>query len=135
VGHKPLWSYASDPSPFVNSSTVFNCPASRLLPGEIDPMTRVAFSYGINYKGTNNLGLAPGDPFKTTSVRSPSAFVVFADVRVNSAENPYYGSNPMSDLACPRGGLNHLSSRHEAGANLAFLDGHARWYKYDYMCV
>ena len=28
----------------------------------------------------------------------------------------------------------HLSSRHEAGANLTFLDGHAAYYKYSSMC-
>jgi prepilin-type processing-associated H-X9-DG protein len=41
---------------------------------------------------------------------------------------------PTNDLACPRGGLNHLSSRHNAGADLNFLDGHSARFKYNYLC-
>jgi prepilin-type N-terminal cleavage/methylation domain-containing protein/prepilin-type processing-associated H-X9-DG protein len=134
LGQKPLWQYAADPAPFVNSRTVLNCPAGRLLPGEIDPLSRVAFSYGINFKGTNGLVLLPGVPFTATAVINSSAFVVLSDVRENSAEGPYYGSSPANDLACPRGSLNHVSARHNAGANLAFLDGHVARFKYDYLC-
>jgi prepilin-type N-terminal cleavage/methylation domain-containing protein/prepilin-type processing-associated H-X9-DG protein len=134
VNQKPLWQYASDPAPFVNGSTVFNCPNGRVLPGEIDPLSRVAFSYGINFKGTNGLGLSPGMAFKATAVAHASAFVVFSDARENSAETPFFGANPGNDLACPRGSLNHLSSRHNAGANLTFLDGHAARFRYDSLC-
>jgi prepilin-type N-terminal cleavage/methylation domain-containing protein len=134
VGQKPLWQYAGDPAPFVNGRTVLNCPAGRLLPGELDPLTRVAFSYGINFKATNGLALPAGAPFKTTVVLHPSAFVVLSDVRQNSTETPYYGAVPTNDLACPRGGLNHLSSRHDAGASLTFLDGHSARFKYNYLC-
>jgi prepilin-type N-terminal cleavage/methylation domain-containing protein/prepilin-type processing-associated H-X9-DG protein len=134
LGQKPLWQYAADPAPFVGGRTVLNCSAGRLVPGEIDPLTRVAFSYGINSKATNGLALGSGSTFKSTTVLHPSAFVVLSDVRQNSAETPYYGSVPTNDLACPRGGLNHLSSRHNAGANLSFLDGHSARYKYENLC-
>jgi prepilin-type N-terminal cleavage/methylation domain-containing protein/prepilin-type processing-associated H-X9-DG protein len=131
VGHKPLWQYAADPSPFVNGQTVFNCPNGRVLPGEIDPLTRVAFSYGMNFKGTN--GLAPGTPLRASMIVHPSAFVVLSDTRLNSAETPYYGAVSTTDLACPRGSLNHLAARHNAGATLNFLDGHSARYKYEYL--
>ena len=134
VGQKALWQYASDPGAFVGGQNVFRCPTARVLPGEIDPLNRVAFHYGINFKGTNGLTLAPGARFRATDVLHPSAFVVLSDARVNSAETPYYGAVSTSDLACPRGGLNHLSSRHDAGANLTFLDGHAARFSYDYLC-
>ena len=134
VGQKALWQYAADPAPFVNGRTVFNCPAGQVVPGEVDPLNRVAFSYGINFKGTNGLGLASGAPFKASNVLRSSAFVVFSDVRENSGERPFYGANPTNDLACPRGSLNHLSARHSAAANLTFLDGHAAHYKYEYLC-
>jgi len=134
AGQKPLWEYAADPAPFVNGRTIFNCPTGRTMPGEIDPLNRVAFSYGINFKGTNGLALPAGAPFKAGVVVNPSAFVVLSDVRENSGETPYYGAVSTSDLACPRGGLNHLSSRHNAGANLSFLDGHAGRFKYDDLC-
>ena len=132
VGQKPLWEYAASPAAFVSGRNIFSCPAAQVMAGEIDPLERVAFSYGINFKGTN--GLSPGTPFRATTILHSSAFVVLSDVRVNSGETPYYGTTPTNDLACPRGSLNHLSSRHEAGAILNFLDGHVARYKYDYLC-
>jgi prepilin-type processing-associated H-X9-DG protein len=116
----------------VNGRSVFTCPSARFLPAEVDPLNHVAFSYGINSKGTN--GLVPAAyPFQATAVVNPSAFVFFSDVRANSGEAPYYGASPAHDLAAPRGSLNHVSSRHTAGANLTFLDGHAARYKYAYL--
>ena len=132
VSQNALWQYAANPTNFVNGRSVFNCPTARFLPAEVDPLNRVAFSYGINFKGTN--GLVPaGYPFKATVVLHPSAFVFFSDVRANSVETPFYGANPLNDLGAARGSLNHLSSRHAAGANLTFLDGHAAYFKYGYM--
>ena len=132
VSQKPLWQYAADPTNFVGANTIFNCSTARFVPSEVDPLTRVAFSYGINFKGTNGAVPAPA-PFKGTSVKHPSAFVFFSDVRANSGETPFYGSNPLNDLGAPRGSLNHLSSRHSSGANMTFLDGHAAYFKYTYV--
>ena len=132
VSQRPLWQYAANPTNFVNGRSIFNCSSARFLPAEMNPMTRVAFSYGINFKGTN--GAVPAvPPFRATEVLHPSAFVFFSDVRANSGETPFYGANPLNDLGAPRGSLNHLSSRHSAGANLTFLDGHAAYFKYSYL--
>ena len=132
VSQKALWQYAADPANFVNGRSIFNCPTAIFLPAEVNPLINVAFSYGINFRGTN--GLVPASsPFKATVVRHPSAFVFFSDNRANSGETPFYGANPLNDLGAPRGSLNHLSSRHAAGANLTFLDGHSAYFKYTYM--
>jgi prepilin-type N-terminal cleavage/methylation domain-containing protein/prepilin-type processing-associated H-X9-DG protein len=133
VSQQALWQYAANPTNFVDGRSIFNCPTARFLPAEVDPLNRVAFSYGINFKGTN--GLVPASsPFKATAVLHPSAFVFFSDVRANSGEIPFYGANPLNDLGAARGSLNHLSSRHDAGANLTFLDGHSAYFHYSYMC-
>jgi prepilin-type N-terminal cleavage/methylation domain-containing protein/prepilin-type processing-associated H-X9-DG protein len=133
VSQSALWQYAANPTNFVSGRSIFNCPTARFLPAEVDPFSRVAFCYGINFKGTN--GAAPaGVPFKATQVAHASAFVFFSDDRANSGETPFYGANPLNDLGAPRGSLNHLSSRHAAGANLTFLDGHAAYYHYSYLC-
>ena len=132
VSQPALWQYAANPAHFVNGRSIFNCATAIFLPAEVDPMNRVAFSYGINFKGTN--GLVPaGPPFKATVVRHPAAFVFYSDNRANSGETPFYGANPLNDLGAPRGSLNHLSSRHAAGANLTFIDGHSAYFKYAYM--
>jgi prepilin-type N-terminal cleavage/methylation domain-containing protein/prepilin-type processing-associated H-X9-DG protein len=132
VSQKALWQYASNPANFVNGRSIFNCATAVFLPAEVNPLYNVAFSYGINFRGTNGAVPAPV-PFKAISVLHPSAFVFFSDNRANSGETPFYGSNPLNDLGAPRGSLNHLSSRHAAGANLTFLDGHAAYYRYTYM--
>jgi prepilin-type N-terminal cleavage/methylation domain-containing protein/prepilin-type processing-associated H-X9-DG protein len=132
ISQKPLWQYAAEPAALANSRSMFHCPAAQFFPSEVDPLVRVAFSYGINFKGTVGAVPAP-TPFKSTVVKNPAAFVFFSDARANSGETPFYGSNPMSDLGAPRGSLNHLSSRHKAGANLTFLDGHSAYFKYDYL--
>jgi prepilin-type N-terminal cleavage/methylation domain-containing protein/prepilin-type processing-associated H-X9-DG protein len=132
ISQKPLLQYAPDPAAFVNGPSMFHCPSAQFFVNEVDPLVRVAFSYGINFKGTVGATPAP-TPFKATLVAHASAFVIFSDARANSAETPFYGSNPTSDLGAPRGSLNHLSSRHKAGANLTFLDGHAAYFKYDYL--
>jgi prepilin-type N-terminal cleavage/methylation domain-containing protein/prepilin-type processing-associated H-X9-DG protein len=135
VAQQPLWQYAANPAVFANGSSVFNCPSARFNPAEINPTNNVAFSYGINFKGTTGLNLATNGSWKASQVVHSSAYVIFSDDRANSGETPFYGSNPLTDLACPRGSLNHLSSRHEAGANLAFLDGHAAHLSYSYLCI
>jgi prepilin-type N-terminal cleavage/methylation domain-containing protein/prepilin-type processing-associated H-X9-DG protein len=133
VSQNALWQYAANPANFVNGRSIFNCPTARFLPAEVDPLNRVAFCYGINFKGTN--GLVPASaPFTATQVLHSSAFVFFSDDRANSGESPFFGANPLNDLGAPRGSLNHLSSRHDAGANLTFLDGHAARFPYAYMC-
>lgn len=133
VSQKPLWKYAANPTNFVGGRNIFNCPSARFVSTEVNPLDRVVFCYGINFKGTN--GLVPlGVPFKATSVLHPSAFVFFSDVRANSGEAPFYGANPLNDLGAARGSLNHLSSRHEGGANLTFLDGHSAYFRYTYLC-
>jgi len=133
VSQKALWQYAANPANFVNGRNVFNCPSAVFLPAEVDPFTRVAFCYGLNFKGTN--GLVPATmPFRAQVVVHPSAFVFYSDDRANSGEAPFYGANPLNDLGAPRGSLNHLSSRHAAGANLTLLDGHSEYFKYKYLC-
>ncbi len=132
VSQQALWQYSANPTNFVDGRSIFNCPTARFLAGEVAPLNRVAFSYGINFKGTN--GLVPASsPFKASAVLHPSAFVFYSDVRANSGETPFYGANPLNDLGAARGSLNHLSSRHDSGANLTFLDGHSAYFKYSYM--
>jgi prepilin-type N-terminal cleavage/methylation domain-containing protein/prepilin-type processing-associated H-X9-DG protein len=132
ISQKPLLQYAANPAAFVDGRSMFHCPSAQFFVSEVDPFVRVAFSYGINFKG--KVGAVPAPtPFKATVVAHSSAFVIFSDARANSGETPFYGSNSTSDLGAPRGSLNHLSCRHKAGANLAFLDGHAAYFKYDYL--
>jgi prepilin-type N-terminal cleavage/methylation domain-containing protein/prepilin-type processing-associated H-X9-DG protein len=135
VGSKALWEYAADPAGFVQNKSIFTCPTAALQPSDFDLSTQVVFNYGMNYKGATGLpGMAYGTNFSATSIQNPSAFVFLCDVRVHSSETPFYGSNPAKELGCSHCSPAQISSRHNAGADLNFADGHVAYYKYSYIC-
>jgi len=135
VGSKALWQYAASPDVFVKGRTIFTCPTAAAKPPEFDLTTRIVFNYGMNYKGITGLsGSAYGVNFKADVIQHPSAFVFLSDVRASSTENPFYGSNPMNEIGCSHCWVAQLSSRHDAGENLNFADGHVAYFKYAYVC-
>ncbi|MGO8927832.1 MAG: prepilin-type N-terminal cleavage/methylation domain-containing protein [Limisphaerales bacterium] len=137
VGGQPLWQIAANPTGFVNGKKIFDCPTAASLPSDFaasDP-DRIVFNYGMNYKGITGLpGVAYGINFSATAVLNPSAFVFLSDVRAHSAETPFYSSNPANEVGCSHCWAAQISSRHNAGANLNFADGHVAWFKYSYIC-
>jgi prepilin-type processing-associated H-X9-DG protein len=71
---------------------------------------------------------------KVPMIAHPSAFALFSDVRNRSAEPPYRGTAANKiDLATPHGYTTRFSSRHNKGGNITFSDGHAAFFKYDYV--
>jgi prepilin-type N-terminal cleavage/methylation domain-containing protein/prepilin-type processing-associated H-X9-DG protein len=104
---------------------------------------RPLFSFGMNSKGPANLNLSANPQIvnvKTTMVAHPSAYVLFSDTRNRSAEQPYYPYNPSPsgsdnqvDLATPQSFTTRFSSRHNQGGQIVFSDGHAAYYKYNYV--
>jgi prepilin-type N-terminal cleavage/methylation domain-containing protein/prepilin-type processing-associated H-X9-DG protein len=144
VGNKPLYSWASDPTTFYGSKSIFTCPTAYAQ--GIDPVDKQAgndqydmipgvrplFSYGMNSKSLNS---SPNATYlKPSMVAHPSAFVLFADVRNRSAETPFYGSAANQvKLATPQCYTTRFSSRHNQGGNITFSDGHASFFKYNYV--
>jgi len=132
---KPLWEYASNPAAFVNRKSIHACPTAAARPSEFNLLDRVVFNYGMNYKGiTGLIDTAYGINFRSTAILNPSAFVFLSDVRVHSTETPFFGSNPAKELGCSHCWVAQISSRHTAGANLNFADGHVAYYKYSSIC-
>ena len=136
ISAKPLWQYADNPAAFVSSRTIFTCPTSMSLPAERDPLTGVIFNFAMNNKGVTGLpaGVAYGTNFTLATIQHPSAFVMFADTRTHSSETPFYGSDPTKNLGDSHSTTTQFSSRHSAGGNLVFADGHAAWFRYTYVC-
>jgi prepilin-type N-terminal cleavage/methylation domain-containing protein/prepilin-type processing-associated H-X9-DG protein len=134
INDQPLWHYAANPTNFVNNPGIFNCPTSsaRGTDPALNPYVRVIFNFAMNYKGS--YGLPAGVVFTYNYVLHPSAFVFLADVRTHSTEVPYYGTTPTV-LACSHIYTTRISSRHSAGADLVFSDGHVKYYKYSYICT
>ncbi|HTX22313.1 MAG TPA: prepilin-type N-terminal cleavage/methylation domain-containing protein [Candidatus Aquilonibacter sp.] len=138
VGGQPLWqiALANGSTNFVNARKIFDCPTAAALPSDFaSNPDRIVFNYGMNYKGNTGLtGVGYGTNFSATMVSHPSAFVFLSDVRAHASETPFYGSNPANEVGCSHCWAAQISSRHDAGANLNFADGHVAYFKYTYIC-
>src|SRR5665213_8094 len=158
VASKPLYEWATfgNKLQFNNSAylghTIFTCPTALAqgFDANDQPQThgymvqgqRPLFSYGMNSKATANESISDASrlPCKSTMVAHPSAFVLFSDVRNRSVEQPYYPYNPnpspgdnQLDLGTPQSYTTRFSSRHNRGGQITFSDGHAAYYKYNYI--
>ncbi len=138
VASIPLWQYATTtkgPVNFINTRSIYRCVTA--IGKGVDPTRQgdtlyVPFHYGMNSKGTD--GLATNVLLKTSLIKRPSSFVMFSEVRTLVAETPYAApATTYQQIICtPQCYTTRFSSRHTAGADIAFSDGHAVWYKYNY---
>ena len=139
VSSSPLWKYGSNAASvatFVNSRSIFICPTAaatrRDLSIDPDPLFGPTFNYGMNAR--ISYPLSADTPFRISQAVNPSAFVAFSEERVHAAETPYIGNNP-GDVSSSYNFTTRFSGRHNAGGNIVFGDGHAAWFRYDYVCV
>jgi prepilin-type N-terminal cleavage/methylation domain-containing protein/prepilin-type processing-associated H-X9-DG protein len=135
VGSKSLFYYAAQNDGitiFNNAKSIFQCPSAKIDP-TFNNQKNVAFEYGMNSKGLD--GLPTNAVLKTSLIVHPSAFVMFSEVRTLIAETPYAapGTSYQLTVCSPQCYTTRFSSRHTAGANITFSDGHAGWYKYPYV--
>ena len=167
AGSVPLWQIAKmfttsgaiNNTFFFNFKSLFYCPtatAQGILQtpdgtstsnGTLDmrPNGRPLFSYSMNSKSVAYENLNAQTPLvyvKQSMVKSPSAYVLFSDVRNRSLETPFLCTSsyptPPNDpsgnnwivLATPHGYTTRFSSRHNGGGQITFSDGHAAYYKY-----
>jgi prepilin-type N-terminal cleavage/methylation domain-containing protein/prepilin-type processing-associated H-X9-DG protein len=150
VGDKPLytWGYsATQIKQFYSSRNIFIDPAAFSQPisavdaqaasdkYDMKPGQRPLFNYGMNSKSVANEEISLANVIlKSGMVTHPSAFVLFSDGRDRSAETPYYGTpDNQILLATPHCYTTRFSSRHDQGGNIAFSDGHAAYFKYNYV--
>ena len=138
AGGQPLWQIAQayNTTNFVNAKKIFNCPTAGELPSDFaSNPDRIVFNYGMNYKGSYwSPGIGYGTNFTASMMTHPSAFVFLSDVRAHASEVPFYGSNPANEVGCSHCWVAQIASRHNAGANITFGDGHVAYYKYTYVC-
>jgi prepilin-type N-terminal cleavage/methylation domain-containing protein/prepilin-type processing-associated H-X9-DG protein len=145
VGSQPLY-YWTDPTrtaDFYNSKTIFNCPRilamgynpndKSLANGPVNPTQRPLFNYAMNSKSLSDE--AANAILRTPMIKNPSYFVNFSDVRDRTDDLPFnvVGNANYTDLATPHCYTTRFSARHSAGGDIAFSDGHVRWYKYSYV--
>ena len=140
VGGQPLWqiAQANGSTNFANAKKIFDCPTAASLPSDFAASNpdRVVFNYGMNFKG--NIGLpattAYGTNFNISAVQHPSTFVFLSDVRAHASELPFIG-DPTKEIGPSHCWAAQIGSRHSAGANITFADGHVAYFKYNYICL
>ena len=145
VSDKPMYVWAYDGAGFWNKKSIFYCPTAisqgidnadaQANAGNEIPGARPLFATGMNSKSLANANISGNVKIlKTSMVAHPSAFVLFSDVRWRSAETPYDGTAANKTiLATPHNFTTRFSSRHNGGGNITFSDGHAAFYKYNYV--
>jgi prepilin-type N-terminal cleavage/methylation domain-containing protein/prepilin-type processing-associated H-X9-DG protein len=150
VGDKPLYLWglnAAQIKQFYSSKSIFIDPVVFSQPfSSVDrkaasdkydmiPGQRPLFTYGMNSKSVANEQISFANTIlKSSMVVHPSAFVLYSDVRDRSAETPYYGTAANQILlATPHSYTTRFSSRHDGGGNITFGDGHAAFFKYNYI--
>jgi len=149
IANKPLYVWASNPTDFYGSKSIFTCPtaaAQGIAPGDaiaatdqydMIPGVRPLFQYAMNSKSLANEQISIGGPtvLRMSMVAHPSSFVLFSDVRNRSAETPFYppGDPNQFVLATPHCYSTRFSSRHGQGGQITFSDGHASYCKYSYV--
>jgi prepilin-type N-terminal cleavage/methylation domain-containing protein/prepilin-type processing-associated H-X9-DG protein len=138
AGGVPLWqiAQAANTTNFVNAKKIFDCGTVDELPSDFaSTPDRIVFNYGMNYKGNYGLvNIGYGTNFTASMISHPSTFVFLSDVRAHASETPFYGSNPANEVGCSHCWAAQISSRHNAGANISFADGHVAYFKYSYIC-
>jgi prepilin-type N-terminal cleavage/methylation domain-containing protein/prepilin-type processing-associated H-X9-DG protein len=154
ISNKALydWALGSNKALFNTTMSIFICPtttAQGIDPADMSPThgfmeagQRPLFSYGMNSKSTTyeSISAPVTRQAKTSMVAHPCAFVLFSDVRNRSAETPYcavaanqFPQGNSVDLATPQCYTTRFSSRHNQGGNITFSDGHAAYFKYNYV--
>lgn len=126
--------------PYMKTPSIFHCPSARTRP----PLTTSSQVYGYNYQylGNSRLirfgrGLVPD-----SAIQVPSHTLAFADSAgslsligtPNEGKNGYAIDPPLPAPDPDLSGYHDpndpamVAPRHAGGANLAFCDGHAKWY-------
>jgi prepilin-type N-terminal cleavage/methylation domain-containing protein/prepilin-type processing-associated H-X9-DG protein len=157
IGAIPLWQIAMTGSTssqgalglsplsyqFDTTRSIYLCPTSARLPPEAAApagaagANQIVFNYAMNSKGVWDMPQNPPTVLREMFIKHPSAFVMFSETRTHVSETPYYtvGNVDYTLVGSPLCYTTRQSSRHNAGSNLVFSDGHVGYFKYSYICT
>jgi prepilin-type N-terminal cleavage/methylation domain-containing protein/prepilin-type processing-associated H-X9-DG protein len=141
-GARP-YGWADAISPYVKSDQIFQCPSDPARPGANNPENSGYSDYAYNFwiGGWRTVSLTPTrqSGLSLSIFTQASLTVLLTDAAPQNATNYTVGGNPES-VNAPGELFNPVDTgraylpgaiRHLDGANMAFADGHAKWYKGD----
>jgi len=107
--------------PYVKSPQLFNCPSStRSWNGDANAAAHTSY-------GANSTFLQSGSALAMAAVDKPSQTIMLGDT-----DGPTTGASPYTFTQTSYSGATPtrwLADRHLDGANIAFADGHVKWFK------
>ena len=119
---------------YVQNTNIYRCPANKLVP--VDKQSNFNF-----FNGTRAAFVAAGfrrAPVNSQSILYPSSFVISGDTLGDTSDltvefNPLDADKDDYSQNCVGGASNGVPTigwqAHNKGQNLAFEDGHAKWYQ------
>jgi len=114
---------------------MWHCPSARMTTDQADNIAGGGaegyFSYVMNID-LKKSGVSGKNPPRLTSLRQATATVLMFDFPFNPATE-VVNSSPNYNSVNPAGRFKSVAARHEAGAVLAFCDGHVGYYKDNYI--
>ncbi len=119
----PYYNWPQQLYPYVKNEQLFTCPSVPTYTFTYDPNQRDSyFGYGMNYWVTYfyyYLNMANFD--------RPAETIWFTDCKYYVVYPTYYLARYPTHYAYGKDGFARLDIRHNDGANVGFLDGHAKW--------
>jgi len=110
-------------APYTGSRQIFHCPNS----GGQAYASGGGTDYGINMRIARNITVSSGSSYNMSEVKYPAETVLIADSDWTRSLTDYKTSNcwRINDSRHPS---YFIPARHNEGANIAFVDGHAKWH-------
>jgi prepilin-type N-terminal cleavage/methylation domain-containing protein/prepilin-type processing-associated H-X9-DG protein len=130
----PALNWAQQIYPYVKNEQLFVCP-SRSGAGwvyDADPATAwpnpdYYFGYGMNYWMTWYYYYSATYKTELAGFPNPAGTIWFTDCNYYVVYPTFYLATYPADPTYGQNGTARLQNRHNNGANVGFLDGHAKW--------
>ncbi|MFA6666415.1 MAG: DUF1559 domain-containing protein [Armatimonadota bacterium] len=105
-------------------------PENALNPASAWPLKWIPYGYNFEYLGTS-VYVTPGDytPANMAQLKSPSETIMVADNWYSTDPSLKRGYCIISQTETNGSPNGTIHSRHNEGANIAWADGHVKWYK------
>jgi len=144
--HYPrLWSVYGDASvlpygwgdalqPYIKSTQVFQCPSESTSPTTDSPTDPHFSDYAYNYRvmGSDS-GVSYANTLNLAAIESPVHLVLVIDSTSGNSRSWTWGCSRGAACSVYPAGLAWetvaAANRHLGGVNIAFADGHVKWYK------
>ncbi len=111
--------------PYVMNAQLFSCPSYPTSPWVYSPTSRDSnFGYGMNYWMTYYYYYSTA---YMAAFKTPAKTIWFTDCNYYIVYPSYYLATYPTNTTYGQNGSARLQLRHNGGANVGFLDGHAKW--------